>query len=457
MLFAAAVVAVELSVQLARVTRLALSDWYTIEIGVAQMRTLSTGILLLPILMAARGMFPGYGVGVVRRFREQVQLILVFFGILAVWDYLVYHGQWSRGMLLAAAGFALVLVPLVETITREVLVRLKVWGRPVVIVGAAKTGALVARLLQRLPSLGLVPVCFLDDDPTKHGQLVEGIPVIGDLTTRDGRLRGIRAAIIAMPGIGPERLARVVRDTRFPEVIVIPDLFGIESLWVQPRDLGGVLGIGIQRHLFIRTNRVLKRFIDFVIGVPALLLSLPIVGIAALWIKAVSPGPAFFAQEREGQDGKKIRVFKLRTMYPDAQERLERYLSENPEARIEWERYFKLKDDPRILPGIGHLLRKLSLDELPQLINVLRGEMSIVGPRPFPEYHLEAMPDEFRTLRRTVRPGLTGLWQVSARSDGDLVLQETLDTYYIRNWSIWLDLYIMCRTFGAVLFGKGAY
>src|SRR5690606_14798319 len=154
------------------VIRLALSDWYTIQIGVAQMRTLSIGVLLLPILMAARGMFPGYGVGVVRRFREQVQIILVFFGILAVWDYLVYHGQWSRGMLLAAAPFALAFVPLVETLAREALVRSKVWGRPVVIVGAAKTGALIARLLQRVPSLGLVPVCFLDDDTAKHGQLV---------------------------------------------------------------------------------------------------------------------------------------------------------------------------------------------------------------------------------------------------------------------------------------------
>jgi lipopolysaccharide/colanic/teichoic acid biosynthesis glycosyltransferase len=234
-------------------------------------------------------------------------------------------------------------------------------------------------------------------------------------------------------------------------------LFGIQSLWITSRDLGGVLGLEIKKNLLVPSNRRLKRLLDYAIAVPAFLASLPFIGLCAIWIKAVSPGPALFRQEREGERGKRITVYKLRTMYPDSERLLHEYLDNNPEEKINWYRFYKLKQDPRILPRIGWFLRRYSLDELPQLWNVLRGDMSLVGPRPFPYYHLNSFTDGFRALRSSVMPGVTGLWQVSERSDGDVKVQEVGDTYYIRNWSLWLDIYILLRTIRTVLLPSGAY
>lgn len=208
----------------------------------------------------------------------------------------------------------------------------------------------------------------------------------------------------------------------------------------------------IPRQTFIK-----KRIMDLILGIPCLLVGLPIILLAALLIRVVSRGPAFFVQERVGLDGKSIYIWKLRTMYLDAQERLQAHLESNPEAQAEWHKHFKLRDDPRILPWTGKFMRATSLDELPQIWNVLRGDMSLVGPRPLPKYHLQRCPHRFLELRQSVQPGLTGLWQVQIRSEGDLTDLEAYDTHYITNWSLKTDIALLLKTIPVALLQRRGF
>lgn len=196
---------------------------------------------------------------------------------------------------------------------------------------------------------------------------------------------------------------------------------------------------------------------DLLLLVPAAVVALPVIFVCTLVIVAVSPGNPFYSQRRIGFRGRPIWVWKLRTMRSESDAILERHLATDAEAHHEWTSRFKLTYDPRLLPFIGRPLRRMSLDELPQLWNIAIGEMSFVGPRPFPEYHLAAFDDEFRAVRQSAMPGLTGLWQVSDRAEGDLRTQEAWDRAYLDGWSLALDFSILLRTPLAALRGKGAY
>ena len=195
-----------------------------------------------------------------------------------------------------------------------------------------------------------------------------------------------------------------------------------------------------------------KRILDYALTVPLFLLTLPLLLLVYVAIKIWDPrGSAFFIQQREGVDGTTFPCIKFRTMYSDADARLQKYLDSDPERRKEWETMFKLDNDPRVLPTLGNFLRKSSLDELPNLLNILRGEMSLVGPRPFPQYHLDQFDDEFRFKRASVWPGLTGLWQIHR---GGLVEQQRWDEQYIDTWSVTNDLWLILKTVPTVLFAR---
>ena len=198
--------------------------------------------------------------------------------------------------------------------------------------------------------------------------------------------------------------------------------------------------------------RAVKRSVDVEIALPVGFVLLPWLVVIAAVIKCVWRGPVFYGQVRLGQNGEPFRMWKFLTMVEDAERCLDEYLAENPGVLQEWNTGFKLKNDPRVIPWVGQLLRVSSLDELPQLWNVLAGEMSLVGPRPLPKYHLDSFEEDFRILRESMPPGITGQWQVFSRKNGTPEMFRKWDTYYVVNWSLWLDLKILTLTPWAVLF-----
>jgi Undecaprenyl-phosphate galactose phosphotransferase WbaP len=432
------------------------ATWFPIGLAAESHVGVTAGLLVLPFAYYAMGLYPGYGLDDVEKLRRRVVATAIVFASLLAWDYLAQGGTWSRGVLLATWAIATLCVPTIAATVQNALIRAGKWGMPVIVIGARDAGARLVAALRNHPRLGLVPVGFLDYDAGLIGSTVAGVRVLGPVASAEAYSHDVKVAALALPELAGPQLAYLSAKLPFAHVILLPDLSGLQTSWVSPRDLGGMLGLEVKKNLLLPHNRILKWILDYAIAVPAFVFTLPLMLYLCLAIVAISPGSPFFAQTREGKFGRDIRVLKLRTMYRDAEARLAQHLESNPTLKAEWQRFFKLKRDPRILPGVGTFLRKSSLDEVPQLINVLKGEMSLVGPRPFPDYHLAKFNLAFRELRRSVPPGLTGLWQVSTRSDGDLAVQEATDSHYIRNWSLWLDFHILSRTVLVVLAARGA-
>jgi Undecaprenyl-phosphate galactose phosphotransferase WbaP len=298
----------------------------------------------------------------------------------------------------------------------------------------------VVRSLEERPELGLRPVLILDDPR----QALAGAHALG-----------IRHAIlVGTPGVelakGYRELSRVFR-----RVTIVPELSGLSSLWVEPRDLGGVIGLEFRQRLLMPGVRAVKRVVDLGLILATAALALPFVILIAAAIRLTSAGPVFYRQVRYGRNGTTFTAWKFRSMVRDAKDVLARHLETSPELRREWDRDHKLRRDPRVT-AVGRFLRRTSLDELPQIWNVLLGQMSVVGPRPIVADEIPLYGDAYE-LYTQVRPGITGLWQVSGRNDLTYEKRVHLDTYYIRNWSPWLDLYILARTVAAVLLARGAY
>jgi Undecaprenyl-phosphate galactose phosphotransferase WbaP len=260
-----------------------------------------------------------------------------------------------------------------------------------------------------------------------------------------------------MPGADPQRLIDLWNQLgpRFPHLVVIPGMMGFASLWVEAKDIGGLLGLEVRQSLLMAGPRLLKRLLDLMVVclVGVLVLPFALAIMAAILIE--SPGNPFYGQRRMGRGGSSFMAWKFRSMRPNADALLSGYLQAHPELHAEWIADHKLRNDPRVT-RVGRLLRKTSLDELPQLWNVLRGQMSMVGPRPVVAAEIAKYGADFELYQR-VRPGLTGLWQVSGRNNLTYDERVALDAYYVRNWSVWLDAFILAKTVRVVVRGEGAF
>jgi len=406
------------------------------------------------------GLYPGYGMDTAEQLRRHTYSVLATLAMLAILALGFHIGDRFSRLLLALVFLSLLILgPFVRHFVRLWINGLGLWGKPVLVLGYRKAGTTVVSTLKENWGLGYYPVAVFD----YRLDVAEGLSGVGDdqrvLAAAVGLARehGVDTAIFAMPHIRREQLSNLVglASLTFRRVLVIPNLGGITNSTVVAKNFAGTFGVEIGYNLLDPWARRAKRGFDLLaVAVGGLLLS-PILLTLFVLIKLDSPGGALFVQERPGQDGTMFRIFKFRTMYTEAEQRFEQLMLENPLAAKEFEKYGKLRDDPRVT-RVGKWLRKFSLDELPQLWNVLRGEMSLVGPRPYLVSQARQIERAAGVISR-VPPGITGLWQVSGRSEIGLEQRIDLDKYYVQNWSIWVDLVILARTMMIVFLRRGAY
>lgn len=376
------------------------------------------------------------------------------------------NANWFSRILLGLSGpVAFAYLIAARYTIKRLLNRLGLWANPVLVVGAGKTAELLARAFEDEPNLGYKIVGFIDDRPVAEGSYLRQVlpePVIGSFAQIEEviAMSGVREVIIAAPGLGLDKLVGLANRIQplVKRLIVVPNLIGmpmsnmeVETLFKQK-----TIMLAVRNNLAEPRNRFYKRLFDLAVGGVIFVLSVPAMLLIALAIRLESRGPALFVGKRIGKGGREFDCYKFRSMYVDGDAMLETFFAQNAAAREDWEKFAKIKtEDPRVT-RVGRILRRLSLDELPQIINVLKGDMSLVGPRPYLPRERKKMGSYYNAITETV-PGVTGLWQTSGRNDVAFEDRLQMDEWYVRNWSVWLDMAMMVRTVGVVCGRRGAY
>lgn len=366
----------------------------------------------------------------------------------------------SRLYVVSFGVFALFAIYAFRYFTKKIMKQCSFFMEPVILIGAGKTAESILHFFEgdlgyRYDILGLV------DDHPKSVELPQKYLLLGNLAEVESIVKnaGVQTVIIAAPGLPKDslqlliaRLQPLVRNISF-----VPDLIGTPMASVELDNLFSekLIMLKIKNNLARRRNRILKRFFDLFLTICGGLAISPILLLVTILVAIENKGDIIFAHKRVGKHGKLFPCYKFQSMVPDAQKKLLDYLATHPDAKQEWEESFKLTNDPRVTK-LGAFLRKTSLDELPQLWNVIRGDMSLVGPRPIVTKEIGKYGDFIKEYYM-VLPGITGMWQASGRSDTTYEERVEMDTWYVRNWSVWIDLMYLFKTVKAVLCGKGAY
>jgi exopolysaccharide biosynthesis polyprenyl glycosylphosphotransferase len=456
--------------------RLVLADAVTIALGIAmafvwqvivrpehrlgaQRVHLVLAFVTFPVWIVSFSLNKLYQSRSVERPTEEVRRIvnatLLSVGVMVVLSFALQFRALSRLWVLSILVFVPLLVIVERTIARRVFTRMRRKGqicRPVVIVGTDADAIGLLHAAQRSPDLGYRVVGFVGpDDIGVRG----GVSVLGALDETMGVLEatGATGVLISLSSVESElvnKLTRELTDAGY-HVALSSGLRDIDVVRFRAQDLGGRTLIYVEQIQRGGWHAVAKRVFDITVALAALLVTAPIMLVASIAIKRSSPGPIIFAQERVGLDGRTFRIFKLRTMVAEA-DAIKHTLAHCNEADGPM---FKMADDPRVT-RTGRLLRRLSIDELPQFVNVLRGEMSVVGPRPALPAEVEQWTDDVHDRLR-VLPGITGMWQVSGRSETTFDEYKRLDLYYVDNWSLAHDARIVLRTVSAVMARRGAH
>ena len=392
--------------------------------------------------------------------RETLRILVL---VAAVDVVLVFLGKWqfSRLWLLATWLLAFALVPTLRILIKRALLRLGRWRRPTVIVGVGSNAREAYAALCSEPLMGFEVVAFLalpGEALSPQSDYPAPVSVVDEDIVAWLENRGMPHVVVALDSLLEQQLLIQRLSMRYADLNVIPSIRGLPLLGMEMTHFFSheVLMLRVRNNLGRRGIRLIKRYFDIVAAGALLVALFPLLAAIAWKIWREDGGPFIYSQQRVGRDGRMFKFYKFRSMVHNADALLESWKIQHPELHQEYvANNFKLRNDPRLL-HIGAWIRQTSLDELPQLWNVLKGDMSLVGPRPLLARELDYYGDTLPLYIQT-RPGITGLWQISGRSETTFLDRANLDAWYVRNWSLWYDIVILLKTVKVVFAKNGAY